>query len=153
MIVDADALNALAGVEWPGAAGPRIFTPHPGEMARLLGRPVTGRLADARDLARFFGVTLLLKGQRTIIADADGTCWINPTGTPAMATAGSGDILTGLISGLVVQFPNRWNDAVIAATWLHGKCGELAAADLGELPVIATDLLKYLSKAIRAANA
>jgi NAD(P)H-hydrate epimerase len=153
MIVDADALNAIAGLEWPGAAGPRIFTPHPGEMARLQGRAVTGRLADARDLAKFFGVTLLLKGQRTIIADPEGACWINPTGTPAMATAGSGDILTGLIAGLTAQFPGRINDAVIAATWLHGKSGELAAADLGEMPVIATDLLKYLPKAIRAANA
>jgi ADP-dependent NAD(P)H-hydrate dehydratase / NAD(P)H-hydrate epimerase len=153
VIIDADGLNALAGVEWPGAAGPRVLTPHPGEMARLQGRPVADRLADARDLARHFGVTLLLKGQRTIIADAAGECWINPTGTPAMATAGSGDILTGLIAGLAAQAPHRYPDAVIAAAWLHGRAGELASAELGELSVIATDLLRYLPAAIRTANA
>ncbi len=153
VIIDADGLNALAGVEWPGAAGPRVLTPHPGEMARLLGRPVEDRLADACGLARHLGVTLLLKGQRTIVADSAGDCWINPTGTPAMATAGSGDILTGLIAGLAAQLPLRYPDAVIAAAWLHGRAGELAAAELGELSVIATDLLRFLPAALRSAHA
>jgi len=153
MIIDADALTALAGIEWPGAAGPRILTPHPGEMARLQGRPVDDRLNDARDLAMHWRVTLLLKGQRTVIAAANGEIWINPTGTPAMATAGSGDILTGLIAGLAAQHPTRLNEATIAAAWLHGKTGEHAAADLGETGVIATDLLKYLPQAIRSAHA
>lgn len=153
MVIDADALNALAGIEWPGAAGPRILTPHPGEMARLQGRPVDDRLNDARDLARHFGITLLLKGQRTVIAAANGEVWINPTGTPAMATAGSGDILTGLIAGIAAQHPQRLHEATIAAAWLHGKSGELAAAELGEMCVIATDLLKYLPHAVRAAHA
>jgi NAD(P)H-hydrate epimerase len=152
MIVDADALNALAGFRWPGAAGPRIFTPHPGEMTRLQGRPVDDRMADAIDLARHLGVTVLLKGQRTIIAAPSGECWINPTGTPAMATAGAGDILTGLIAGLAAQHPARVNEATVAAAWLHGKAGELAAAELSELCVIATDLLRYLPAAIRAAH-
>ena len=153
MIVDADALNALAGIEWTGAAGPRIFTPHPGEMARLQGRAVDDRIDDARDLAKHFGVTILLKGQRTVIAAANGECWINPTGTPAMATAGSGDILTGLIAGLAAQHPSRLIEAVIAAAWLHGKAGELAAEHLGEMGVIATDLLKFLPQAVTAAHA
>ena len=153
MIVDADALTALAGIEWPGAAGPRILTPHPGEMARLQGRPVDERLNDARDLAKHWRVTLLLKGQRTVIAAANGETWINPTGTPAMATAGSGDILTGLIAGLAAQHPSRLIEATIAAAWLHGKSGEHAAAELGETGVIATDLLKYLPHAIRSAHA
>lgn len=153
MVVDADALNALAGIEWPGAAGPRILTPHPGEMARLQGHPVDDRLNDACDLAKHFGITLLLKGQRTVIAAANGECWINPTGTPAMATGGSGDILTGFIAGLAAQHPSRLNEAVIAAAWLHGKSGEHAAAALGEMSVIATDLLKYLPDAIRSAHA
>jgi NAD(P)H-hydrate epimerase len=122
-------------------------------MQRLQGRKVEDRITDARDLARFWGVTLLLKGQRTVIATPDGHIWVNPTGTPAMATAGSGDILTGLISGLAAQFPARANEATLAAAWLHGKAGELAAAELGELPVIATDLLKYLPPALRAAHA
>jgi hydroxyethylthiazole kinase-like uncharacterized protein yjeF len=153
MVIDADALNALAGIEWPGAAGPRILTPHPGEMARLQGRPVDDRINDARDLARHWRVTLLLKGQRTIISNANGEIWINPTGTPAMATGGSGDILTGLIAGIAAQHPARLNEATVAAAWLHGKSGEHAAADLGEMSVIASDLLKYLPRAIRSAHA
>jgi NAD(P)H-hydrate epimerase len=152
LILDADGLNALAGLQWPGAAGPRILTPHPGEMARLQGRPVDARLPDTIDLARHLGVTVLLKGQRTVIAAPSGECWINPTGSPAMATAGSGDILTGLIAGLAAQHPARLNEATIAAAWLHGKAGELAAASLGELSVIATDLLKFLPAAFRAAH-
>lgn len=153
LILDADALNALAAYEWPGAAGPRILTPHPGEMQRLQGRPVEDRINDARGLAKHWGVTLLLKGQRTVIATPDGHIWINPTGTPAMATAGSGDILTGLIAGLAAQHPVRYNEATLAAAWLHGKSGEHAAAGLGEMPVIATDLLKYLPHALRSAHA
>lgn len=153
MVIDADALNALAGIEWPGAAGPRILTPHPGEMARLQGRPVEDRINDTRDLACHWRVTILLKGQRTIISAANGEIWINPTGTPAMATAGSGDILTGLIAGIAAQHPTRLNEAVIAAAWLHGKSGEHAADQLGEMCVIATDLLKYLPQAIRSAHA
>lgn len=153
MVIDADALNALAGVEWPGAAGPRAMTPHPGEMQRLQGRTVEDRMSDAAGLAKHLGVTVLLKGQRTVIANAEGECWINPTGTPAMATAGSGDILTGLIAGLAAQHPARLTEATIAAAWLHGRAGELAAAELGELSVVATDLLKYLPGAIRSAHA
>ncbi|MBM3784749.1 MAG: NAD(P)H-hydrate dehydratase [Acidobacteria bacterium] len=153
MIVDADALNALAGREWPGAAGPRVLTPHPGEMARLLGHPVTSRLDDAREFAKHFGLTLLLKGQRTVIATPDGNCWINPTGTPAMATAGSGDVLTGMLAGLTAQNGARQLEAVLAAAWLHGKAGECAAAVLGEMPVTATDLLRFLPEALRAAHA
>jgi len=153
MIIDADALNALAGIEWPGAAGPRVLTPHPGEMARLQGHPVENRIDDASDLARHWRVTVLLKGQRTVISSANGEIWINPTGTPAMATGGSGDILTGLIAGLAAQHPARLHEAVIAAAWLHGRSGELAAAELGEMCVVATDLLKFLPQAIRAAHA
>jgi NAD(P)H-hydrate epimerase len=84
-----------------------------------------------------------------VISFPDGRTWINPTGTPAMATAGSGDILTGLIAGLLAQFPKRAEDAVLAATWLHGRAGELGAATRGEMPLIATDLLRYLPEAIR----
>lgn len=152
MIIDADALNAIAGAQWPGAAGPRVLTPHPGEMARLQGHAVEDRLLDAVGYASHFGVTLLLKGQRTIIADARGQCWINPTGTPAMATGGSGDILTGLLAGLAAQHPARITEAAIAAAWLHGKAGELAAQSIGEMPVIATDLLQFFPQAIRDAH-
>lgn len=152
MVIDADALNALAGFEWPGAAGPRILTPHPGEMARLIGRKVENRLEEASEFARHLGIILVLKGQRTVIASETGECWINPTGSPAMATGGSGDILTGLLAGLAAQHPTRLLEATLAATWLHGVCGEKAAESLGEMPVIATDLLQFLPSAIRAAH-
>lgn len=149
VVVDADALNALAGREWPGAAGPRVLTPHPGEMARLLGHTVNDRIGDAVSYSKHFGVILLLKGQRTVIAMPDGNVWINPTGTPAMATAGSGDILTGLMAGLIAQHPSQVQEAVLAAAWLHGRAGELAAEALGEMPVMATDLLRYFPEALR----
>lgn len=152
MVIDADALSAI-GTDWPGAAGPRILTPHPGEMERLQGRPVEDRLHDAQLLAHATGAVVLLKGQRTVIAAPHGEIWINPTGSPAMATAGSGDILTGLIAGLLAQFPEKTIEATLAAAWLHGKAGEHAAATLGEKPVIATDLLTYLPAALKDANA
>jgi hydroxyethylthiazole kinase-like uncharacterized protein yjeF len=146
-VIDADGLNALAGLEeapWPlDEAAPRILTPHPGEMSRLM--TVTGdRLADARELAHRWNCCVVLKGNRTVIAFADGTVWINPTGTPAMAKAGTGDILTGLIAGMVAQFPEDWQLAVRCAVYLHGRAGELAAKDFGDKGVLATDLLRYL---------
>ncbi|MBZ2180424.1 MAG: NAD(P)H-hydrate dehydratase [Acidobacteria bacterium] len=147
LVVDADGLNALAGALPAACAGPRVFTPHPGEMARLLGRPVDERLADARALAAATGAIVVLKGHRTVIATPGGLAALNPTGTPAMATAGSGDILTGLLAALLATAP-PW-EATLAAVYLHGLAGELAAAALTERCVIATDLLAYLPEAIR----
>jgi hydroxyethylthiazole kinase-like uncharacterized protein yjeF len=147
MVVDADGLNSLAAVMPAAFAGPRVFTPHPGEMARLLGRPVGDRIADARSLAAATGAIVVLKGHRTVIATPDGRAAINPTGSPAMATAGSGDILTGLLAALLATAP-PW-EATLAAVYLHGLAGELAAAELTERCVIATDLLRYLPEAIR----
>jgi ADP-dependent NAD(P)H-hydrate dehydratase / NAD(P)H-hydrate epimerase len=147
MIVDADGLNSLAGAMPAAFAGPRVFTPHPGEMARLLGRPVGDRIADAQSLAAATGAFVVLKGHRTIIASPDGHAAINPTGSPAMATAGSGDILTGLLAALLATAP-PW-EATLAAVYLHGLAGELAAVELTERCVIATDLLRFLPEAIR----
>jgi len=151
MVVDADGLNAIAGTEFPGRPS-LILTPHPGEMARLTGLSRDEILADrvgtARSFATEHNVVLVLKGQRSLIAMPDGRVWINPTGTPAMATGGSGDILTGLIAGLVAQFPDQLERAVLAAVWLHGRAGELGAGDLGEQALVATDLLAYLPEAI-----
>jgi NAD(P)H-hydrate epimerase len=152
-VVDADALNALAGFQnWSGAGRIRILTPHPGEMARLTGLSTAQVQADrvgvARSLARERSCTVVLKGQRTVIAHADGRVYINSTGTPAMATAGSGDILTGLIVGLVAQHPGNWQRALLAAVWLHGRAGELGAGALGEQSLTATDLLRYLPAAM-----
>ena len=149
VVVDADALNILAKLGMRPSPGLRVLTPHPGEMERLTGARVTNRLSAAGDFARTNQVILVLKGQRTLIAFPDGRIAINPTGTPAMATGGTGDILTGMISGLLAQFPNDPENAVCAAVYLHGLAGELGAAALGEKSLIATDLLRYLPEAIR----
>ena len=151
-VVDADALNALAGSDWSGAGKVRVLTPHPGEMARLCGSTTAeisaGRLAAARGLATARQAIVVLKGERTLIAFPDGRVWINPTGTPAMGTGGTGDILTGLISGLLGQFPDDAGLAIAAAVYLHGLSGELGAAALTEKCLTATDLLRYLPAAL-----
>lgn len=153
MVLDADALNALAGTDFHGRGRVRVLTPHPGEMSRLTGQPVDevqgDRLAAARGTASERGATVVLKGQRTVIAFPDGRAWINPSGSPALAKGGTGDVLTGLIAGLMAQFPRDWELAVRAAVWIHGRAGELAARDHGESGVLASDLFAYLPAAIR----
>ncbi len=157
LVVDADGLNALAGTDFGGAGRVRVLTPHPGEMARLAevstAHVQAHRIECARALATERRVTVVLKGQHTLLAFPDGRVWINDTGTPAMATGGSGDILTGLIAGLFAQFPKQPELAVAAAVWLHGKAGEIAAGHQTEQAVIATDILRYLPDAIRAVRA
>ncbi|MEP6715550.1 MAG: NAD(P)H-hydrate dehydratase [Terriglobia bacterium] len=154
MVVDADALNCIAGQPWGHAAGFRVLTPHPGEMSRLMGRTIaeiqSDRIDAARSLATDRGVVIVLKGERTLIAFPDGRVWINPTGSPAMATGGTGDILTGMIAALLAQFPAMPDFAIAAAVYLHGLAGEIAARHLEEQPVIATDLLRFLPEGIRA---
>ena len=153
MVVDADALNTLAAEKrLPVAPALRVLTPHPGEMRRLQPAPTGDRVADARAYAMQHGIVLVLKGQRSLVAFPDGHVYVNPTGTPAMAKAGSGDILTGLIAGLLAQFPGFTKQAILAAVWLHGQAGELAEAKLTERCVIATDLLTYLPDAFRHAH-
>jgi NAD(P)H-hydrate epimerase len=151
VVVDADALNALAG-SLPKTNHVRILTPHPGEMGRLVGKSAkevqSDRLALAQCFASEMNVALVLKGDRTIIAFPDGEIWINPTGSPALAKGGTGDILTGIVSGLVAQHPKDWKRAVVAAVWLHGRAGELAGAYWGEESTLATDLLNYLPEAM-----
>jgi hydroxyethylthiazole kinase-like uncharacterized protein yjeF len=149
MVLDADALvGPVKGLR----SRVRILTPHPGEMARLTGQTTAqvqaDRIGAARSHALEHGVTLVLKGQRTVIAFPDGRVWINPTGTPAMGTGGTGDILTGMIAGLVAQFLKRADQAVAAAVYLHGLAGELGAQALGEKSLIATDILQYLPDAM-----
>ncbi|MCC7176098.1 MAG: NAD(P)H-hydrate dehydratase [Bryobacterales bacterium] len=150
LVIDADGLNALAGAEFKGSN--LILTPHPGEMARLAGiRPAevqADRLAVARDFAVARGLALVLKGQRTLIAFPDGRVWVNPTGSPAMATGGSGDVLTGLIAGFLAQAPQEAEAAIAAGVYLHGLAGELGAKALGEQALVATDLLEFLPEAV-----
>ena len=148
LVLDADALAGTV----QGNGGVRVLTPHPGEMSRLTGKPTADIQRDRAGAARAFAVarrvTLVLKGQRTVIAFPDGRVWINPTGTPAMGTGGSGDILTGLISGLLAQFPHDPDNAVAAAVYLHGLAGQIGARSLGEKCLIATDILDYLPDAM-----
>lgn len=148
MVLDADAL--VGHVD--GDSRTRVLTPHPGEMARLTGKSTAevqkDRVGTARGFAMERGVTLVLKGERTVIAFPDGRVWINPTGSPAMGTGGSGDVLTGMIAGFLAQFPKVPDVAVAAAVYLHGLAGEIGARALGEKCLIATDILDYLPDAM-----
>jgi hydroxyethylthiazole kinase-like uncharacterized protein yjeF len=149
MVLDADA---LAGQVAGSGGRVRVLTPHPGEMARLTGKTTAevqqDRVGTARAFAASRAVILVLKGERTVLAFPDGRVWINPTGTPAMGTGGTGDILTGMISGYLAQFPREPAEAVAAAVYLHGLAGEIGARALGEKSLIATDILKYLPDAV-----
>jgi ADP-dependent NAD(P)H-hydrate dehydratase / NAD(P)H-hydrate epimerase len=149
MIIDADGLNSIAGTDFRGRGVETILTPHPGEMARLAGGKFTDRLATARTFAQERNVCLVLKGQGTLIALPNGQVWVNPTGSPSMAKGGTGDILTGMISGMVAQHPDDIATAVRAAVWLHGRAGELGAQEWTDQCMLATDLLNYLPRAIR----
>jgi NAD(P)H-hydrate epimerase len=153
MVVDADALNCLAGHDWKAGNVLRVLTPHPGEMSRLTDHTIAeiqaDRIAAARSFAMERNVTLVLKGEATLLGFPDGRVWVNPTGSPAMATGGTGDVLTGMVAGLLGQFPGDPDRAVAGAVYLHGRSGEVAARHLTEQPVIATDLLNYLPEGIR----
>ena len=147
LVLDADALNLLAPLTTPHNTNlPRILTPHPGEMARLLGRPIADRLADANLLAQRTNSVVILKGQRTLIAFPDGQTWVNPTGSPALAKAGSGDVLTGILAALLAQYD--LTPATLAAVYLHGRLGELAASHNHELTSLASRLCDYLPQAL-----
>lgn len=152
LVLDADALNILAAEnQWPGN-GLLVLTPHPGEMARLMHTSAVdiqaNRVNRARELAVGRNAIVVLKGERTVIAFPDDEVWINPTGSPAMATAGSGDVLTGTVASMVAQYPSQPKLAVAAAVYIHGLAGELGALDVGEASLMATDLLRYYPQAI-----
>jgi hydroxyethylthiazole kinase-like uncharacterized protein yjeF len=153
IVLDADGLNAFEdrAAELNGKGRTLVITPHPGEMARLIGS-TTGavqqdRINIARNFAREHELIVVLKGHRTLIAHPDGTVWVNTTGNPGMATGGTGDILTGITAGLVAQNPDRVIEAVIAAVHLHGFAGDVARESMGEHSLVATDLLTALPEA------
>jgi hydroxyethylthiazole kinase-like uncharacterized protein yjeF len=156
-VIDADALNILAAkpVLLAKLAKGRtvVLTPHPGEMARLAGITVAevqaNRLEVAREFAKRFGVTLVLKGARTLIAHPDGRVAVNTTGNPGMAKGGSGDLLTGLVAGLLAQYPTQAATAVEAAVYLHGLAADLAVRDGDEHTLLATDSIPKFSRAFR----
>jgi len=156
LVIDADGLNALAALP-NGLAqrgGPRILTPHPGEFARLVKAPDDAKLsrdeqiAKAKQLAADHGIVVLLKGQHTMITDGAQAA-TNSTGNPGMATGGTGDVLTGIITALVCQGLSPF-DAAVLGVHVHGLAGDLAAAELGQVSLIARDLLRYLPKAFLA---
>jgi NAD(P)H-hydrate epimerase len=145
LVIDADGVNALAPdpVWLQGAPGPRILTPHPGEMARLTGLSVkeiqADRLQAAQEAAARYGVIIVLKGAQTVVADPEGRASINSTGNPALASGGTGDVLTGLIGGFLAQRLTPW-DAARLGVYLHGLAADYLAGDL-ERGLIAGDLL------------
>jgi len=130
-----------------------VLTPHPGEMARLVGMTVKEVEADRIGLAKKFatehGVTLVLKGWRTLIAHPDGRIAVNTTGNPSMAKGGSGDILTGVVSAMLAQYPDDVAQAVEAAVFLHGLAGDFACVAQDEHTVLATDTVAHLFEAFR----
>ncbi|GAB6158432.1 NAD(P)H-hydrate dehydratase [Desulfotomaculum varum] len=155
VVIDADALNALAGADrlLNKLNVPAVITPHPGEMGRLWGVAAAevqqNRLKLAREAAQKWRVVTVLKGARTVIGTPEGELYINPTGNPGMATAGSGDVLAGLIGGLLAQgfAPER---AAAAGVYLHGLAGDLAADRLGQPGTLAGDILEFLPAAMQS---
>ena len=153
-VLDADGINAFAGhKEMLGQArGPLVLTPHPGEMARLLGITTADvqrdRLGIASRLAREQNVCVVLKGAGTVVAGPDGQLAVNTTGNPGMATGGTGDVLTGIITGLLAQGLAPW-DAACAGVYVHGLAGDLAASETGEMGLIAGDVIRAIPRAVR----
>jgi len=156
IVLDADGLNAFAGraAELAGAGAAIALTPHPGEMARLAGCAIkevqARRIENAKKAAADCHACVILKGQQTIIAAPDGRAWINSTGNPGMATGGTGDVLTGMLTGLTAQFGvDSWVQLLSFGVYLHGLAGDLAAAELGEPPLIAGDLIDFIPQAYK----
>jgi NAD(P)H-hydrate epimerase len=154
LVIDADGLNAFAGEagRLSGARRALLLTPHPGEMARLVGLTTAEVQADrvrlARDLARRRRCHVVLKGHLTLVAAPGGRVSVNPTGNPGMAKGGSGDLLTGILAGLIAQGLEP-GDAARLGVYLHGLAGDLAAGRRGEMAVLARDILSGIPGALR----
>jgi hydroxyethylthiazole kinase-like uncharacterized protein yjeF len=156
VILDADGLNAFAGKsdQLASRKTPLLaVTPHPGEMARLVGVTVAevqaSRLDVAIECAARWRAYVILKGFHTILATPDGRAYINSTGNPGMATGGTGDVLTGMLAGLTAEFGTlHWESVLGLGIYLHGLAGDLAAARVGEMPLVASDLIEALPSAL-----
>jgi NAD(P)H-hydrate epimerase len=152
LVVDADAINILANHPAWLQQLPKgiIMTPHPKELDRLVGHSADGheRLTKARQLAERLHGYIILKGHYTAICMPDGHVVFNSTGNGGMATAGSGDVLTGIITGLLAR-GYKPQDACIVGVYLHGLAGDLAAVDLGEESLLASDIIRYMSRAFK----
>ena len=155
LVLDADGLNALAeelGV-FKRLSLPIIVTPHPGEMGRLIRQSAQevqrDRERTAKAFAERYRVVVVLKGHQTVVADIDGTAYVNDTGNPGMASGGCGDVLTGIIAGLLGQQLSLF-DAARLGVFLHGLAGDLAAQEVGQTGLIASDLVARIPQAIRS---
>lgn len=157
LVLDADALNCLS--PWPDEVRgsselPIVITPHPAEMARLTGSDTRSVVADrvgaARELAVRAGIVVVVKGAGTVVADPSGEVFVNSTGNAGMATGGSGDVLTGLVAGLLAQRPGDPIGATIAGVFLHGAAGDLAAHEIGTRALVAGDITSRLGSAFLA---
>lgn len=155
LILDADALNAISkdSAILRKLSVNAVLTPHPGEMARLTGISIeqiqNDRIYAAKSLSQEYGTVVVLKGSKTVVALPDGRVFINPTGNSGMATAGTGDVLTGIIAGLFAQGMDL-ADAAVAGVYLHGLAGDYAAEELGLYSVVASDIIKYLPEAFKS---
>ncbi|MGE5414991.1 MAG: NAD(P)H-hydrate dehydratase, partial [Syntrophomonadaceae bacterium] len=159
ILVDADGLNAFAGrpAFFACRKAPTVLTPHPGEAGRLLGtsasRIQADRLSSARAIARRARAVALLKGARTLVAAPTGEIAANPTGTPLLATAGSGDVLSGLIGALLAGGLSA-REAAVCGAWLHGAAAERLSASLGDAGLLAhevADALPLVRAGLRSA--
>lgn len=153
VVVDADALTAIAG---QGSLvrrrkAPTVLTPHSGELSRLTGWTSAAieqdRVEAARESAKKFNCVMVLKGSPTVTATPDGVCYLNSTGNPGMATVGAGDVLTGLLAGLIAQGMSA-AEAAWSAVYVHGSAGDCAAVDLGERSLLAMDICDRLHQAL-----
>ncbi|MGH9805497.1 MAG: NAD(P)H-hydrate dehydratase, partial [Candidatus Acidiferrales bacterium] len=154
LVLDADALNALVG-QLDSLRKRRspltVLTPHPGEMARLLGSTSAEvqkqRVEVAQNFARTYGVFVILKGFRTLVATPAGQVYVNPTGNPGMAAAGMGDVLTGMVAGALAQWPSApAQDVLCLAVYAHGRAGDLTAQEQGEQGLMASDVIEALPR-------
>lgn len=151
-VIDADGINAIASNIniLNGKKGKTVFTPHVGEFSRLTGfsteKILSDRLGHAREFAVKYGVTLVLKGAGSIIAQPDGVCFINHTGNSGMATGGSGDVLSGILGAFLARGMSAEN-AAVAAVYIHGLAGDIARKNLGSESMLPTDTISFIHKA------
>ena len=151
MVIDADGLNALAG-RLQYLKDSMVITPHPGEMARLLEASIAKVQRERKTItvnfSRRYKVTLVLKGHNTLVGDKKGNLYVNQTGNPGMATAGSGDVLTGMIAAFLAQGLDSFNAAKLAV-YVHGLAGDLAAREKTQISLIASDIIDKIPEAIK----
>lgn len=154
LVIDADALNAMKGHAslLKNVSGKAVLTPHPGEFQRVFGSKPSASEADrkkkAQAAAKKYGVIVVLKGNRTVVASPSGQVYVNSTGNPGMATAGMGDVLTGIIASFIGQKLSLW-DAARFGVYLHGFAGDLAAKKIGKVGMTASDVIHLLPSAVR----